>query len=90
MKSQEKRAIEYMREWAREGFPRRVDGSFPTDVLTAMRWIMDVPVEKLGTRKFERAISAGKDFDYVLPSNWTWADTKDAKKIMGGDESVAT
>lgn len=78
----EAEAVEYLREWAAEGFPRRVDGSFPTDFLTAMRRLMDVPAEKMDTRRFERALSAGREFDVRLPDNWSWDDTRRAKKLL--------
>lgn len=63
----ETEAVEYLREWAHAGFPRRADGSFPVDFLTALRRLMDLP-EGFSARRLEDALAfAGPDGDYVVP-----------------------
>ena len=83
LNSDESEAVEFLREYAREGFPRRVDGSFPSDFLTAMRRLMRVTPADMSIRDFERALSAGKDFDVVLDRRaWSWDDTKRTKEKL--------
>lgn len=76
-------AVEFLREWAKAGFPRRADQSFPHDTLVALKRIMDLP-EDFRIRRLEEALAyAGPDADYILPRHhhWTSLDvrmTKDA------------
>ena len=61
----EDEAVGYLREWAASGGPKRVDGSFPTDVLTAFRRIARVP-DSVSGRRLEDMLTAFPDADYVL------------------------
>lgn len=65
LSKQEKEAVLWLREWVANGMEKRVDGSFPTDFLTAFRRIADVP-DSLRGRAYEEALIAGPDFDYKL------------------------
>jgi hypothetical protein len=62
---QEAEAVEYLREWVAAGFPKRADGSFPTDFLTAFRRLAKVP-SNINGRRYEDLLAAGPDFDYRL------------------------
>ncbi len=79
----EAEALAFLREWARAGFPHRADGSFPSDFLTAMRILMELP-DTFSTRRLEEALVAGPDFDYVLRSHsrWSWDDTRRAHEHL--------
>lgn len=85
---QEKEAVEWLREWAREGFPRRVDGSFPPDFIAAMYRLCDVTPEQLSYRRFEEALCAGPDFTYLPRRSgviqWTWDDTVSTREALRG------
>lgn len=58
-------------EWVAAGMPKRVDGSFPTDFLTAFRRIAQVP-DSLRGRTYEEALIAGPDFDYASEHHTGW------------------
>lgn len=59
-------AIEWLQEWAAANFPKRVDGSFPADFITAMRRLMGGAVGEMNYRQMEEALMAGPDIDYKL------------------------
>lgn len=81
---QEDEAIDYLRDWARAGFPRRADGSFPTDFLIAMRRIMDLPQGVPSSRMLEHALCAGPDFDHVMARHRHWSshDTRAMRDLL--------
>jgi hypothetical protein len=81
-KKKEQRAIEYLREWAREGFPKRVDGSFPTDFLTSMSWLMDITREQVPDRDFEELLVAGPDM-FLGDSERRYYWWKRGRELMG-------
>lgn len=58
-------ALAYLREWAAAGFPKRADGSFPTDFLAAFRRVALVS-DDISTRTLEDRLVAMPDADALL------------------------
>lgn len=85
-------AVEFLQEWARAGFPRRADQSFPTDFLTAMRRIMDLPPkESFSSRRLEQALAyAGPNADHIVPRHhhWTSHDATEARNFLARQEDL--
>lgn len=79
----QRESIEYLQEWARAGFPKRVDGSFPTDFLTAVRRLIDVPPEQVSSRDLEELLVAGPDLDYKLGSDRALHWYRRGRELMG-------
>jgi len=73
------RAIEYLRQYAAAGFPKRADGSFPTDFLTAMRIIAQIP-DSVSSRALEEALAGIPDGDHRL-KHWRFSAKTDAAKF---------
>jgi len=73
------RAVEYLREYAAAGFPKRADGSFPTDFLTAIRLIAQVPAS-VSSRVLEEALVGVPDGDHRL-KHWRFSAKTDAAKF---------
>lgn len=76
-------AVEFLREWAHAGFPKRADQSFPTDFLVAMKRVMDLP-EGFSVRRLEDALVACPDGDHGLPRHrqWTSADVRATREYL--------
>lgn len=71
----EREALDFLRIYASTGFPKRVDGSWDPDFLTAVRRLCLVP-DSVSSRTLENALQAGPDLDYRLgrycrPWEWT-------------------
>lgn len=79
LSKEETEAIAYLREWAREGCPKRPDQSFPTDFIVAFRRLAQIPYS-VSTRGIEEALQAGIDFDTQLPSYRHWG-SKEVKEF---------
>lgn len=89
LSKQEAEAVEYLREWVTAGFPKRADGSFPTDFLAAFRLVAQVPDEVKG-RTYEEALIAGPDFDYASEHHTGWKAMRhyreNVRRVMKLDE----